>query len=100
MRICYTKSKFSRSYQVQNKEELFKIVAYKQRLPRVLYKIHDLLDRPIDGYFMESELIKTKQKYFRIDKVLKETNSKLFVKWKGYDSSHNSWINRKDIINY
>ena len=79
---------------------MFKITAYKQRLPFVLYKIHDLLNNPVEGHFMESELIKTKQKYFRIDQILKETKTKLFVKWKGYDSSHNSWINRKDIINY
>ena len=25
-------------------------------------------------------------------------NSKLYVKWKGYDNSFNSWIDKKDIV--
>ena len=28
----------------------------------------------------------------------KRKGGKLFVKWKGYDSSFNSWINKKDIV--
>ena len=100
MRISFIKSRFARSYQVQNKEELFKISDIKQRLPTPLYKIQDLLENPIAGFFYESELIPTKQQYFRIEKVLKQTKKKLFVKWNGYNSNHNSWINREDIVNY
>ena len=39
----------------------------------------------------------TNQKYFRIEKVLKRKSDKLYVKWKGYATSFNSWINKKDI---
>ena len=28
---------------------------------------------------------------------MKRKGDKLYVKWKGYDSSFNSWINKKDI---
>ena len=38
---------------------------------------------------------KTNQKEFRIEKVLKRKGDKLYVKWKGYDNSFNSWINKK-----
>ena len=31
-------------------------------------------------------------------KVLKEKGDKLYVKWKGYDNSFNSWIDKKDIV--
>ena len=31
-------------------------------------------------------------------RLIKEKGSKLFVKWKGYDHSFNSWINKKDIV--
>ena len=41
---------------------------------------------------------KTSQKEFRIEKVLKRKGDKLYVKWKGYDNSFNSWINKKDLI--
>ena len=48
--------------------------------------------------FMKKELQKTNQKEFRIDKILKRKGNKLCVKWKGYNNSFNSWINKKDIL--
>ena len=48
--------------------------------------------------FYEKELQKASQKEFRIEKVLKRKGDKLYVKWKGYDSRFNSWINKKDLI--
>ena len=48
--------------------------------------------------FYEKELEKTNQKEFRIEKILKRKGDKLYVKWKGYDNSFNSWINKKDIL--
>ena len=38
------------------------------------------------------------QKEFRVEKVIKRKYSKLYVKWKGYDSSFNSWIDKKDKV--
>ena len=35
---------------------------------------------------------------FRIEKVIKRKGNKSYVKWKGYDSSFNSWIDKKDLI--
>ena len=50
------------------------------------------------GIFYEKEFQKTSQKEFRIEKVLKRTGDKLYVKWKGYDNRFNSWIDKKDLI--
>ena len=52
----------------------------------------------IIGTFYENELQKTGQKEFRIEKVLKKKGDKLYVKWKGYDNSFNSWIDKKDLV--
>ena len=38
---------------------------------------------------------KTNQKEFRIEKVIKRKGDKLNVKWKGYNNSYNSWIDKK-----
>ena len=51
----------------------------------------------IIGTFYEKELQKTNQQEFRIEKTIKRKGDKLYVKWKGYDNSFNSWINKKDI---
>ena len=47
--------------------------------------------------FMKKNCKKTNEKEFRIEKVLKKED-KLYVKWKGYDNSFNSWINEKDLL--
>ena len=36
---------------------------------------------------------KTNQKEFRIERIIKRKGDKLYVKWKGYDHSFNSWTN-------
>ena len=41
---------------------------------------------------------KSNQKELRIEKVLKRKGDRLYVKWKEYDNSFNSWINKKDIV--
>ena len=40
----------------------------------------------------------TNQQEFRIEKVINIKGRKLYVKWKGYDNSFNSWIDKKDIV--
>ena len=44
------------------------------------------------GTFYQKELQKTNQEEFRIEKVIKTKGDKMYVKWKGYDNSFNSWI--------
>ena len=48
--------------------------------------------------FYEKVLQKTNQKEFRTEKVIKREGGELYVKWKGYDNSFNSWIDKKDMI--
>ena len=52
----------------------------------------------IIGTFYEEELQKTNEEDFRIEKVIKTKGDKLYVKWKSYDNSFNSWIDKKDIV--
>ena len=44
-------------------------------------------------------LLVTNQKEFRVKKVIKRKGDKLYVKWKGYNSSFNIEIDKKDRIN-
>ena len=46
-------------------------------------------------HFMEKVLQKTNQKEFRIEIVIWRKGDKLYVKWKGYDNSFNSWNDKK-----
>ena len=41
---------------------------------------------------------KTNQKQLRVEKLIKRKGDKLYLQWKGYDSSFNSWIDKKGIL--
>ena len=46
----------------------------------------------------EKMLQNTNKKEFRIEKVIKRKGGKLYAKWKGYDNSFNSWVDKKYVI--
>ena len=60
--------------------------------------ISDLNGEPTTKTFYEKELQKTIQEKFIIEKVIKRKGDKLYVKWKGYNNSFNSWINKKGLV--
>ena len=49
-------------------------------------------------HFMKKNYKKTNQQGFRIEKVIKRKGNKLYVKWKGYGNSFNSWIDKNDLV--
>ena len=98
------------SKEIDNKDPKFKIgdivriskykdfVAKVKNIVRWTYVINDLKGEEIVGTFYEKELQKANKKEFRIEKVRKRKGDKLYVKWKSYGSSFNSWIDKKDIV--
>ena len=97
VRISKYKNIFAKGYMPNWSEEIFIIKKIKKTVLWT-YVINDLNDEEIIGTFYENELQKTDQKEFRIEKVLKKKGDKLYVKWKNYDNSFNSWIDKKDIV--
>ena len=59
----------------------------------VILKAKKLFER-----FTKKQLQRTNQKELRVEKVIKRKGDKISVKWKDYDSSFNSWIDKKDIV--
>ena len=62
------------------------------------YVINDLNREGLVRTFYKNELEKTNQIELRTEKVIKRKGNKLHIKWKSYDSSFNSWIDKKDIV--
>ena len=94
VRISEYKNIFAKRYTPNWSEEVFVIKEVKNTVPWT-YVINDLNGEQIIGTFYEKELQKTNQQEFRIKKLMKKKGDKLYVKWKGYDSSFNSWIDKK-----
>ena len=82
-------------------EQLYKI--YKINKSNVItYQLKDMNDEIIKGQFYEKELQLTKNTTgeYIIEKILKTNKDKIYVKWRGYDSSFNSWINKNTVTKY
>ena len=97
VRISKYKNTFVKGYIPNWWEEDFVVSKIKNTVPWT-YVISDLNGEKITGSFYEKELQKSSQGKFRIEKVVKRKGDKLYVKWKGYDNSFNSWIDEKDIV--
>ena len=97
VRISKYKNIFAKVYAPNWSEEVFVINKINNTVPWT-YSISDLNGEEITGSFYEKELQGTNQQKFRIDKIIKRKGDKLYVKWKRYNDSFNSWINKKDIL--
>ena len=87
----------AKDYNPNWSEKVFVIKEIKNTVPWT-YVISDLNDEEIIGTFYEKNLEKTNQEEFRTEKVIKRKGDKIYVKWKGYDNSFNSGIDKKDLV--
>ena len=66
---------------------------------RIMFRGHILLGilktKKLLENFTERNCKKTNQKEFRVKKVIKRKDDKLYVKWKDYDNLFNTWIDKK-----
>lgn len=97
VRITKYKHIFEKGYTPNWTTEIFTITQVKNTNPTT-YKLIDYQNQPIKGGFYEEELNKVKYPdVYLIEKVIREHGNKLYVKWLGIDSKHNSWINKRDL---
>ena len=100
VRISKYKSTFTKGYEANFTEELFKISKVIRGDPTV-YEITDLEGEPIIGKFYEEELsaVDKKDDTYKVEKILRRKKVRgkkmVLVKWLGYDS----WIPERDIQN-
>ena len=101
VRISKYKTVFAKGYLPTFTEEIFRIKQIIYTKP-IVYKLTDLMDEDIDGYFYEQELSyvpNPDEIEYKIEKVLKRKKVKgkqmILVKWKGYPDKFNEWISAK-----
>ena len=99
VRISKYNNIFAKGYTPKWLEDVFVVSKIKNAVLWT-YVINDLNGEEIIGTFYEKELQKTNQQEFRIEKVIKRKFEKLYVKWKVYDNSFNSWIDKKYLLSF
>ena len=95
VRVSKLKHVFEKGYTPNWSTEIFTVVRVVKTNP-ITYHLKDYQDEPISGGFYEQEIAKVRYPdVYLIEKVLKRRKNEIFVKWLGFDSSHNSWTNKE-----
>lgn len=98
VRISKYKSLFAKGYTPNWSTEIFKIMKVKATNPRT-YLLMDKQSNPIQGAFYEEELQSVKYPdVYLVEKIIRRRGKKVFVKWLGFDKTHNSWINKTNTL--
>jgi len=97
VRISTQKGVFTKGYLPNWSTEIFEIIKINKKLP-VTYQLQDYMGKPIAGCFYSEEIFKTNfPNEYLIEKIICKKGKKVFVKWLGFDNTHNSWINTCDV---
>ena len=102
VRISLLKNTFEKGYNSNWSEQIYVIYDIKSSNVHYYY-LKDLNGNKIDGMFYQEELLKTNMKendLYIIEKIIKKIGNKYLVKWRGYDDTFNSYVNKNDIVKY
>ncbi|XP_012062900.1 PREDICTED: uncharacterized protein LOC105626203 [Atta cephalotes] len=98
VRVSKYKTIFEKGYTPNWTIEVFTIVK-KQRTNPVTYLLEDYYGKFVARTFYEHELHRaTHPDVYLVEKVLRRKGDKVYVKWLGFDESHNSWIHKNNVI--
>lgn len=98
VRISRYKSCFEKGYTPNWSTELFVIEKILVTEP-ITYTVKDLNGQLISGSFYDYELQKSEEhEVYLVERIIKKSDKKVYVKWLGFNDSHNSWINKNDLI--
>ena len=100
VRASLLKNSFGKGYTSNWSEEIF--IIYDIKTSNVhYYYLKDLNGEKFDGTFYQEELLNSNMKendLYIIEKIIKKVGNKYLVKWKSYDNSFNSYVNKNDIV--
>ena len=104
VRVSRVRGPFLKNFDQNWSDEVFQLVAVDTKQSPPMYTIKDLNDQVIKGKFYAEELQSIGPELpqiYRIEKIIKSRgvgkHKQYFVKWVGYDSSHNSWIKASNV---
>ena len=99
VRISKARRTIKKGYLPHWTEEIFTIVKRKGTQPPT-FVLADYSNEILKGTFYPQELQKVTKTndIYRVEKILKRTKNRVFVKWLGYPNKFNSWVHVKDLV--
>lgn len=103
VRIARAKGVFEKGTTSNFSEEIFTIIKVKKTPQGYIYRLKDYDKEKITSIFYHYELVKAEEKsLYKVEKVIKSRinpstkKKEYFVKWLGYPSKFNSWV--QDVV--
>lgn len=105
VRISKVKNVFAKGYLPNWTEELFTVAEINAKYKPITYRLKDYHNEMIEGSFYREEIQKVRPQQsdtFLVEKIIRTQKRGnvpwCLVKWKGYPSSMNSWVRKKDVL--
>lgn len=102
VRIAKQKNIFSRGFDPQSQDEIFRIrkISTKMKIP-LYYLSNYERNENIEGGFYRFEITPANINLFKIEKIIRRRTlrgeKQILVKWLGYDEKYNQWIPEKEV---
>ncbi len=88
------------------RNEIYKVIRIDAGKKPVLYKLANIMNVPLKGYYYSEQLLKTTKpksnEYFAIEKILEEKNIRgkdyVFVKYLHYSDKFNKWVPKANVL--
>lgn len=98
VRLSKYKNVFAKGYLPSWTTEVFRISKIQYTIPTT-YLLIDWEGNEIKGgvYAEEMQMVKYPDVYL-VEKILRKSKDKVYVKWLGFDNRYNSWIDVRDVL--
>lgn len=98
VRISLRFKQMTKGYWPRWSNEIYTVWKIQQTNPPT-YILKDHNGEVLKGGFYQEELSKSKfYDIYLIQKVLRKKGNKLLVRWLGFDKTHDSWIDKKELV--
>lgn len=98
VRLSKYKHVFAKGYLPNWTNEIFIVHRVQPTFPET-YILKDSKGNILQGGFYGHEMLKSKVgNVYLVEKVLKQRGNKILVRWLGFDTSEDTWINKKDLL--
>ena len=102
VRMVHKHKPFDKGFYPNWTDQLYKVKTVDACTEHPVYKLEDLSGKELkEKKFYDKELQKVNTAIHRIEKIIKRRTvrgkTQYLVKWIGYNSEYNSWINSEDL---
>lgn len=99
VRLSKYRKLFDKGYTRNWTTEIFTIRKVQYQTDPITYLLYDYQNEEVKGSVYAEELQKVQYpNIYLVEKILRKKNGKVYVKWLGFGSEHNSWIPEKDVL--